>query len=423
MREASPLDAVQAQMAQNLRILPWWWVLRWMWLGEAIWVIYLIEERGLSIGQVLAFEAAFGVTVLLAEVPTGIVADRYSRRLSLLLAGIITSVGFLTFGLATGVSILLVSYIAFGIGEAFTSGADSALLFESLKALGRDDEFARRVGFLNGMLTALIAVSTLVGATLVIWLPLSAPILISAALTLPSLGLLFFLREPPRTDERSSFVSTGRLALMGIVRRRSMWSFILIWVSGGVTIATMGVTLPIILVRSHDAPIWAVGVVMAVQLLLATAGSWLAAPLVRRFGLRPTVAVMAIAGPLSLLAGASGLQWLIPLFLLPSITFNVLFVHLVDFLSRRVPDSRRATTVSIASMTSNIGFIGAALLLGQVADARGVSAALVTGAVTFSILGSLSLLVWWRSGDTAPEPLARPSESGVDEPAPAGAAR
>ena len=48
MREASPSDAVQADMAQNLRILPWWWVLRWMWLGEAIWVIYLIEERGLE---------------------------------------------------------------------------------------------------------------------------------------------------------------------------------------------------------------------------------------------------------------------------------------------------------------------------------------------------------------------------------------
>ena len=86
-------------MGRNMRVLPWWWVLRWMWLGEAVWVIYLLEERGLSIGQILAFEAAFGATVLLAEVPTGIVADRYSRRLSLILAGVITVVGFLTFGL------------------------------------------------------------------------------------------------------------------------------------------------------------------------------------------------------------------------------------------------------------------------------------------------------------------------------------
>ena len=306
---------------------------------------------------------------------------------------------------------MLLSYVAFGIGEAFTSGADSAVLFETLKALRRDQEFARRIGFLNGLLTALIAASTLVGAAIVTWLPLNSPFLIGAVLTVPSLVLAFSLREPPRSDQRSSFTATGRLALMRILRTRSMWSFILIWVTGGVTIAMMGITLPIILFRTHDTPIWVIGVVIAAQLLIPSAGSWLAAPLVRWFGLPATVAAMAIAEPLSLLAGATGAVWLLPLFLLPSITFNVLFAHLVDFLSRRVTDSQRATTVSLASMASNVGFIIVALSLGRIADTRGVDVALTTGAVVFTVLAAIVLTIWLRSGDTESEPAQRPGEA------------
>ena len=81
-----------AAVERSLRLLPLWWVLRWAWLGEAIWVIYLIEDRGLTLGQVLLFDAVvFGVTVL-AEVPTGVVADRYSRRLSMVLGSLVSAV-------------------------------------------------------------------------------------------------------------------------------------------------------------------------------------------------------------------------------------------------------------------------------------------------------------------------------------------
>jgi MFS family permease len=417
MRQPATPDAIsstaEAEMSRNMRILPWWWVTRFIWLGEAVWVIYLVEERGLSFGQVLAFEAAFGTTILLAEVPTGIVADRYSRKLSLILASLITAVGMLTFGLATGIPLLLFSYIAFGVGEAFSSGADSAVLFETLKTLKRDDEFSRRVGFFNGMLTAMIAASTVVGATLVTWFPLNTPFIISAALSVPALGLALALREPPRLDERSSFLGTGRLALARVRRTRSMWSLMVVYVTGGVTISMMGVTLPLILFTTHDLPIWAIGLFVASQLLVSSAGSLVAAPLVRRFGLPLTVSAMALGGPLSLLAGASGVVWLMPVFMLPSITYNVLFIHLVDFLSRRSPDSQRATTVSLASMAAQVGFIGVAFTFGRVADARGIETALVIGAIAFTSVAAIALSIWLRSGDTSVEPRVRPGEAGA----------
>ena len=66
-------------MRRNLRLLPWWWVLRWAWLGEGIWVIYLTDTRGLTLGQALLFEAVFSAVVIATELPTGMVADRPVR--------------------------------------------------------------------------------------------------------------------------------------------------------------------------------------------------------------------------------------------------------------------------------------------------------------------------------------------------------
>ena len=79
-------------------------------------------------------------TAVLAEVPTGAVADRLGRKASLALGVGCTAVAVLIFGLATSYEVVLVSYVAWAIGIAFFSGADQALLFESLKALGREDE-------------------------------------------------------------------------------------------------------------------------------------------------------------------------------------------------------------------------------------------------------------------------------------------
>ena len=81
-----------------MRLLPLWWVFRWVWLGEAVWIIYLIRERGLTLGQVALFEAVFMAVVLAGEVPTGMVADRYGRRVSLLVATIVDRILFYLLG-------------------------------------------------------------------------------------------------------------------------------------------------------------------------------------------------------------------------------------------------------------------------------------------------------------------------------------
>jgi hypothetical protein len=64
-------DAERTAMERNLRLLPWWWwIFRWVWIGEAFWVIYLIRVRGLTISDVIYFEAVLAGVALASEIPT-----------------------------------------------------------------------------------------------------------------------------------------------------------------------------------------------------------------------------------------------------------------------------------------------------------------------------------------------------------------
>src|SRR3989337_635203 len=73
-----------------------------------IWVVYLQEDRDLSLTQITALETVFWLMIVAAQVPWGAVADRWSRRAALFLASAFMAVGIAVFGLATNYVIILV---------------------------------------------------------------------------------------------------------------------------------------------------------------------------------------------------------------------------------------------------------------------------------------------------------------------------
>src|SRR5688572_23690420 len=211
--DAPPDAATRTSMARSLRWLSGWWALRWSWFGESIWVIYLLDVRGLTLGEVLAFEAAFQAVVLVAQVPTGILADRHGRRPMLIAGSLSWAVAFVAFGLAETILGLLGSYLWFALGMALMSGADDAMLFDTLRALGRGEDFARRSGRLNAFATLAASGFTLLGALMVRWTPLAWPMVASGGVALVAAASAWPVREPPRPAERRSFRATGSSAL------------------------------------------------------------------------------------------------------------------------------------------------------------------------------------------------------------------
>ena len=70
---------------RNLFLLNAYWFLRDFQLWIPVWIVFLTVDQGFSLTEVLIAEGLFLVAVVLLEVPTGAVADRYGRSRSLAL--------------------------------------------------------------------------------------------------------------------------------------------------------------------------------------------------------------------------------------------------------------------------------------------------------------------------------------------------
>ncbi|MYB41472.1 MAG: MFS transporter [Chloroflexi bacterium] len=397
MQESPPTDA---RMERSLRLLPYWWVLRWAWLGEAIWVVYLVETRGLTIGQVLLFDAVFFASSLLSEVPTGVVADRYGRRISMLSGSLLISGGFLVFALADVLPVLLTAYVLFGIGTALMSGADDAYLFDALRAVGRVREFPAVAGRLNGMMTLAVAGFTIIGGLMATVTPLSWPIVASGILTVAAASLAFRLDEPPRDPggAADSFFATGLSASRRVLRVPSLrWAATLgalPWVAG---FAAFTVWQPVLI--GYEVPVGAFGWVAAAMMLIAATGGWSADWFSRRLGMSGVLLLLPVVGAIALLGGSGGLLWFVPLFALAPFAQNALHPISAVYISRRVPDSERATALSLQQFGAQFATIFVMLSLSALVSRIALGHALAGPSALLLAVAVVCWLLWRRAGD------------------------
>lgn len=102
------------------------------------YVVYRVEVAGLDALQLVLLGTALEVSIFLFEIPTGVVADVYSRRLSVIIGVFLVGIGHAIEGILPVFSIILLSQVVWGIGHTFISGA--------LDAWVTDEVGARKVG-------------------------------------------------------------------------------------------------------------------------------------------------------------------------------------------------------------------------------------------------------------------------------------
>lgn len=100
------------------------------WL--AILYIYLTETKGLSPASTMFLLSLQEFLLIFLEVPTGVIADKISRRVSVALGYILTSLPFLIIPFTDSYLIFIAIFSIKAIGKALTSGADNSLLYDLL---------------------------------------------------------------------------------------------------------------------------------------------------------------------------------------------------------------------------------------------------------------------------------------------------
>ncbi len=121
---------------------------------QSLMFAYVIERlfslsRGMSIEMVSYTEVIYALVIITLEIPSGYLADIWSRKNLIVIASLLTCLEFLILIFAHNFFMFAIATIATGIGKAFNSGAENAIFYDTLKALGKEDSFHKHMSKLR----------------------------------------------------------------------------------------------------------------------------------------------------------------------------------------------------------------------------------------------------------------------------------
>jgi len=172
----------------------------WMHFFASVLVPFFRDWGGLSYTAIFLLNAWFMFCSFLFEIPTGTVADRFGRKTSLVLGCLVVMAGALVYASTPYFWVFVCGEVLFALSFTLMSGADEALVYDTLTQLGRAEEAPRRYARLESFKLAGIVSGALCGSVIAAHLGLRAPMLLQ---TLPCglAGLLALtLREPRAGD-------------------------------------------------------------------------------------------------------------------------------------------------------------------------------------------------------------------------------
>lgn len=375
---------------------------------QGFWLVtsvYIVVEVGLSPLQLLLLGTVLEVTVLVAEIPTGVVADTVSRRWSLVLSMLLTAAAFVISGLAGSFAPLVVGKILWGIGWTFRSGADVAWITDELLARGADGAAVDRALTKKARWQQRGGAAGLVLFGLLGWLAsLSTAMIVAGALMVAlAVWIMVLFTEqgfsPQRHDRLAESLRILRSGV-GLVRGNR----VIVNVLGATLLFNLGAEAMDRLTELRLIELGLPGEVSPVLFFtgLGVVGLVAGAALLKvidphlegedgprrlygAFSILAAVGALIVAGAPAASIGAVGV------FLARGLAWSALPIVSSIWVNRSTTSEARATVQSFLGQASAAGQIVGGLALGLVSSMAGVPAALVVSALLFAVSGLVIL--------------------------------
>ena len=129
-------------------------------------VFFLFMNQSLSLDQVIQLSAVYYFSAFLLEVPSGYFSDRIGRRITLLIAASSLILSYCCFIFGAGFQWYACGQFLLAAGIAMQSGTDTALHYDSLKAVGQEHEYEQREATAEQWGLIFLAIATFSGGAL-----------------------------------------------------------------------------------------------------------------------------------------------------------------------------------------------------------------------------------------------------------------
>ena len=154
------------------------------------------ELKGMTIQLVVYTEIIYAITIIIFEIPTGILADKWGRKKMLILTAFFGCIEFIILIYATTFWHFAVIVFLAGVGGAANSGSENALLYDSLVSNNETPSFEKYLGKLNAYDLSAAIIAALSGSLMANHFGFEFNYWISFVAVFISLCLTFTLAEP-----------------------------------------------------------------------------------------------------------------------------------------------------------------------------------------------------------------------------------
>lgn len=359
-------------------------------LFHPILALYLTQQLHSIFAVTLIYALiTFGSAVL--EIPTGVIADRFGRKISVVLSRFVDvlAVALLAFG-HTPMHFVFYA-LAVACTAALCSGASDALVYDTLLAADRRSDYHKIVGRISAIGTSGAAVASLLGGICAAYSLRLPAVLTLIPFVVSAVVSLFFI-EPPRetlTHGKKSHVAAAIRMIFG------QKPLLLLVASSLIFDLTMEpiYQLSQIFFEQNLIPVGMFGVITCIVMALRSCGAFYGHNITAKLGQRTTLLLMIVAS-FTLTWTATLLHgWIaaVPLMLV-YVLFGIIYPLMSDLLNGYLHSHSRATALSMINLVSSLGLTITVPLMGYLADGIGIRVAyrmFVTFLIVILVLQSL----------------------------------
>lgn len=372
---------------------------KWFMLIMPIVALYY-NANGLTAADIYILQAVYSVSVAILEIPSGYMADIIGRKKSLIAGAVLGTIGYLIYSISTGFNGFLVAEITLGLGGSFISGSDSAMLYDSLAGMRKQQKYLQLEGRITSLGNFAETIAAIGGGMIAAALSYRSVYVVQTAVAAMAVPAALLLVEPAREQIKSipglrHILSVCHESLL--IKKKLSSTLVLSSLIGTCTLC-MAWTAQVYFVHkglteAHITPLW-VGLNLVVALVSAYASVVIA-----KMGRR--VAIISI---ICIIPASYILLGVLPL--IPAVGILFVFYGIRGYATPLLKDmaniychsSTRATVLSIRNMIIRFGFAVLGPCIGALAAGFSLEYALIASGSVLLVLACAATAYLFGTG-------------------------
>ncbi|MFA5047633.1 MAG: MFS transporter [Patescibacteria group bacterium] len=345
------------QARRNIKLYYWFQLFKEPFFWGAILITYINRVSGMTLSDIYFMESVCVIGIVILDAPFGALADLIGRRYTLLIGSIIMAVKILVFASACNPLMIWLANLCWVFAISLISGADTSMLADTLKVLGRENDFRHIEGRSQSYRLAGMAIGALLAGYMAQW-HLRLPVFASFPFIVAAIPVTYMMVDPPMVAQKhknwKEYVQLLKLSVLFVFNHRQVkWiiSFtVLISVASKLWFFTYNPYFELV-----NLPLSQFGWMFCLLNIVAALSSHEAARMHRYLGDLGSVAVMVVflAVPIWFM-GWQVTKISILLILMQNVVRGYVSPFLGGFLHQYLDSENRATVASIKSTASSI---------------------------------------------------------------------